>query len=125
MRNSRGTTSSGSNLTNADSHGRGDCARRFSAAPISPPAQLYSTANYKAKDLSKIVLHYNNMATGTSPIKTSYYADLASATLTGADLSRADLRGATGAILDRLPSRATRSYPTGPYATCRLPPAKN
>jgi uncharacterized protein YjbI with pentapeptide repeats len=59
-------------------------------------AQLITTANYQAHDLSGIDLSSTNLAGANFAGFKLTNADFTNATLTGADLSGADARGATG-----------------------------
>jgi uncharacterized protein YjbI with pentapeptide repeats len=57
--------------------------------------QLYSTASYRAHDLSGIALRGNNMANANLAGQNLTNADFTSATLTNTDFTRAEVRGAT------------------------------
>jgi uncharacterized protein YjbI with pentapeptide repeats len=56
--------------------------------------QLYSTASYQARDLTRIGLGYNDMSDWDFADQNLRYANFEGATLTGADLSRANLTNA-------------------------------
>jgi uncharacterized protein YjbI with pentapeptide repeats len=88
-------------LTNADFTGAMVRGANFGRYPYaSPPgtgitlAQLYSTADYQSGDLSGIGLDYNDLAGGNFSAQNLTNATLFG-TLTGADFTGADTRGAT------------------------------
>jgi uncharacterized protein YjbI with pentapeptide repeats len=61
-------------------------------------AQLYSTASYRAHDLSGIALHVNNLTGGNFAGQTLTNAIFYGATLTGAEFTDAEVRGANFGI---------------------------
>jgi hypothetical protein len=124
-------TLTGANLTNATVKGANFGYTTFSGFT---KEQLYSTASWKAKDLTGIVLRGNNLSgwnlagqnltsayldsatlTGANLIS----ANLTSATLTSADLTLADLRKAQGASLGAAITRNT-ILPDGTVAGLNL-----
>jgi len=92
--NLAGANLGGADLTGANLTGVTMLEASFSASNLTA-AQLCSTADYQAKNLSQLSLQGNNLAGWDFADENLTRADLGSATLTGADLSRADLRGAT------------------------------
>jgi uncharacterized protein YjbI with pentapeptide repeats len=85
-------TLTGADFTDADIRGA-NFNKSFMGTGITLP-QLYSTASYRAKDLSGIDLRDNSLAGGNFVGQNLTYARLYDAQLTGADFTAADTRGA-------------------------------